>query len=112
MRRATIRSAIAGSVLAILLSYPVVLTWAALGGEIDVPFRGRVSGREAVELSFGTVLMIGIAGGGFLVLAVAGAVTGALIQWKSRTDSLRWWRLLAACLILDVALFAVFVACG
>lgn len=106
------RPALSGAVLTNLLMFPVVATWTALGGPISVPFRGWVNGWEAVTLSFGTVLFLGIAAGGFPILAVAGAIVGVLVQRQSGSAPFVWRRMIIMCVLTDFVLliFALLLA--
>lgn len=98
------RPALMGALLTSLLMFPVVAAWSAVGCPIVVPFRGWVNGWEAVTLSFGTVLFLGIAAGGFPVLAIAGAIVGTLVQQQAGSQRFTWRRMIVACLITDFVL--------
>jgi hypothetical protein len=70
------RAAVLGAVLAVAGAFPLAATTALFYG-FPVPFAGKLSGPSALLPSQIAVVMYGLIGG-FPVLALAGAIAGAI----------------------------------
>ena len=84
-----IRPAIAGAIVAILLSFPCAAA-IALIYRFPIPFGGYASGIDAVPLAMMAVGFYGVTFGGFVVVGVLGGVVAALVArrlWPGRRSS-------------------------
>ena len=96
-----LRSVGLGSLLAVLGAFPVAAV-VALVFRFPIPFTGYCSGPEAVLPSLVAVLFYGCVGG-FLLLAVLGAVGGLTAFLIGRPDGKKTFRLtLAFALLVDL----------
>lgn len=101
--RPRLRAAIIGAILSVSSVFPITALM-ALFFRFPVPFAGIEGGLAQVLPALVGLLFYGVFMGGFLVVAVCGALAGTLAQFVSRTErqrrQLQRWLPIAATLML------------
>ena len=101
-RRLGLWSVPLGGLLAVLGAFPVAVL-VALVYRFPIPFVGYCSGPEAILPSFYAVAMYGVFLGGFIPLAVLGALGGAIAYWSDGQNGKGSLRItLALALLVDL----------